>query len=165
MTLHLRLRRLPSAESPEPLPLPTRATAGASGFDLQAALRAPLAIAPGARVLVPTGFAYEIPPQWEAQVRARSGLAWRQGLTVLNGPGTIDADFRGEVQVLLVNLGDAEVTLRRGDRLAQLVLCPVPAVVLEEVETLSETGRGDGGFGHTGLGALDGGGGPRGPVG
>ncbi len=134
------------------LALPAYATDGAAGMDLLAALDegSPLTLAPGARAAVPTGLAFAIPVGFEGQVRARSGRALREGLAVINGPGTIDADFRGEVRVLLANLGDAPVTLSRGDRIAQLVFCPVVRAVLSAVESLPETTRGAGGFGSTG---------------
>ena len=133
-----------------PLPLPRYQTGQSAGLDLHADLEAPLTLAPGARARVPTGLAVAIPPGHEGQVRPRSGLAHRHGITVLNAPGTIDSDYRGELQVLLVNLGEAPVTLHRGDRVAQLVVAPVVQVAVTEVETLDETPRGKGGFGHTG---------------
>jgi dUTP pyrophosphatase len=132
------------------LPLPQPATAGSAGLDLRACLAGALTIAPGARALVPTGIAVALPHGYEAQVRPRSGLALRTGLTLLNSPGTVDADYRGEIQVLVVNLGDAPVVLERGDRIAQLVVQPVPRVEWEEVEALPVSSRGAGGFGHTG---------------
>lgn len=148
--LTVAFRRLAHALSPSPLPLPTRATPDAAGFDLSAAVDAPLVIEPGDRARVPTGLVLAIPSGYEGQVRPRSGRAWRDGLTVLNAPGTIDADYRGEVLVLLVNLGRSPVTIARGDRIAQLVVAPVPAVTLVEADTLDPTSRGEGGFGHTG---------------
>jgi dUTP pyrophosphatase len=148
--LTVAFRRLAHALQPTPLPPPTRATPDAAGFDLAAAVDAPLTIAPGDRVRVPTGLVLAIPSGYEGQVRPRSGRAWRDGLTVLNAPGTIDADYRGEVLVLLVNLGREIVVIERGDRIAQLVVAPVPAVELVELETLDATQRGAGGFGHTG---------------
>ena len=134
----------------DPLPLPRYMTPDAAGMDLRADLEAEIVLAPGARRLVPTGLAVAIPPGFEGQVRARSGLAVRHGLTVLNAPGTIDADYRGEVQVLLVNLGREPVSVRRGDRIAQLVIGPVARVAWREVATLPESARGAGGFGSTG---------------
>jgi dUTP pyrophosphatase len=131
------------------LPLPAYQTAGAAGMDLLADVAAPVVLAPGARALVPTGLALELPPGFEAQVRPRSGWALRAGVTLLNSPGTIDADFRGEVQVLLVNCGDEPVAIRRGDRIAQLVVAPVCRAILREVDALTPTARGGGGFGHT----------------
>lgn len=148
--MKLAVLRLPGAEAPDALPLPARATAAAAGLDLRAALRDPVTLAPGERRAIPTGFAVELPPGYEGQVRPRSGLARRHGVTVLNAPGTIDADYRGELVVLLVNLGDAPVTFARGERIAQLVIAPVVAAELHEVEALSSTERGVGGFGHTG---------------
>jgi dUTP pyrophosphatase len=146
----LGLSRCASAAAPEALPLPAYATAGAAGLDLSAALRSPVSLSPGERALVPVGFALALPPGHEGQVRPRSGRALRDGLTVLNAPGTIDEDFRGEVHVLLVNLGQTTVTVRRGERIAQLVVAPVTRVEPSEVDTLDETARGAGGFGHTG---------------
>lgn len=147
--LALRVLRLPHGEG---LPLPAYATAGAAGLDLYAALPAakPLELSPGARAAVPTGLVAAIPAGHEGQVRARSGSALRDGLAVLNAPGTVDEDYRGELKVLLVNLGDATVTLRRGDRIAQLVVCPVTRVAVTAVESLEDTARGGGGFGSTG---------------
>jgi len=143
----VRVRRAPHARD---LPLPTAASAGAAGWDLRAAVAEPLTLAPGARAAVPTGLHLAIPAGWEAQVRPRSGLAIRHGVTLINAPGTIDSDYRGEVAVLLVNLGDAPVTVERGDRVAQLVFSRVQPVRWEEVEELDDTPRGDGGFGSTG---------------
>ena len=125
-------------------------TEGAAGLDLASAADAPITIAPGQRLGVPTGWAVELPPGHEAQVRPRSGLALRHGVTVVNAPGTIDSDYRGEVVVLLVNLGQEAYTIAPGDRVAQMVIAPVVRVVVEEVAALSETARGAGGFGHTG---------------
>ena len=131
-----------------PLPLPSYATEGAAGLDLRADVA--LALQPGARALVPTGLALAIPPGFEGQVRPRSGLALRAGLTCLNSPGTIDSDYRGEVGVILVNLGQEPVAIARGDRIAQLVIAPVVRAGLLEGVSLPPTGRGEGGFGHTG---------------
>ncbi|HUX36993.1 MAG TPA: dUTP diphosphatase [Rectinemataceae bacterium] len=122
----------------------------ASGADLRARLDTPLVIAPGGRVAVPTGISIAVPEGYEAQVRPRSGLALREGLSCINSPGTIDADYRGEILVLLVNLGQAEVIIRDGDRIAQLVIAPVARAVFEEVSELDSTERGEGGFGSTG---------------
>jgi dUTP pyrophosphatase len=134
------------------LGLPEARTAGAAGVDLVAALGADetAIVDPGARALVPCGFAIALPQGFEAQVRPRSGLALNHGVTVLNAPGTIDADYRGEVKVILVNLGDEPFAIRRGDRIAQLVVAPVAAAEFEEMETLDETVRGGQGFGSTG---------------
>ncbi|MCP5433178.1 MAG: dUTP diphosphatase [Alphaproteobacteria bacterium] len=142
--------RLPHGEG---LPLPAYATALAAGLDLHAALgeREELTIEPGAWKAVPTGIAIALPPGYEAQVRPRSGLARRHGLTLLNAPGTVDADYRGEIEVMLVNRGPSPVTLARGDRIAQMVVAPVTRIAWEEVDELSATARGAGGFGSTGL--------------
>ena len=132
------------------LPLPAYQTAHAAAMDLAACIAAPLTVEPGGVTIVPCGFAIAIPPGFEAQVRPRSGLAARHGITVLNAPGTIDADYRGEVKVILANLGRESVTIERGMRVAQLLIAPVPRVTWEEVEELPSTVRGTGGFGHTG---------------
>ncbi|MFT3773031.1 MAG: dUTP diphosphatase [Minicystis sp.] len=144
--LLVRIARVGAAD----LPVPSYQTEGAAGLDLPAAIVDPVTIAPGARALVPTGWAVAIPPGHEGQVRPRSGLALRHGITVLNAPGTIDADYRGELKVLLVNHGDQPFVVRRGDRIAQLVICPVVHAELREVEALDATARGDGGYGSTG---------------
>jgi dUTP pyrophosphatase len=144
----VRVRRVRPHASP--LPLPGYQTPHAAGLDLCADLEQDLTLAPLERAAVPTGLALELPEGYEAQVRPRSGLALRHGLTCLNSPGTVDADYRGEVQVLLINLGREPVTLRRGERIAQLVVAPVQRAVLVEVEVLGQTERGDGGFGSTG---------------
>ncbi len=141
------LRRLPHGEG---LPLPARATPGAAGLDLCAAVARPLSLAPGERALVPTGFVWEIPEGYEGQVRPRSGLALKHGLTLLNAPGTVDSDYRGEVCVILCNLGSEPFAVERGARIAQIVVAPVAAAELVETAALSETDRGAGGFGHTG---------------
>lgn len=130
--------------------VPKYMSAGAAGLDLASAADASITVAAGARVAVPTGLAFEIPRGYEGQVRPRSGLARKVGLTVVNAPGTIDSDYRGEVQVLLVNLGDAPHVIQPGDRIAQLVIAPVTIAELEEASELSDTARGSGGFGHTG---------------
>jgi len=134
------------------LPLPARHSAGAAGHDLAAALAEGevLTLAPGAFALVPCGFALAIPVGFEAQVRPRSGLAAKFGVTVLNAPGTVDADYRGEVKAILVNHGQNPFEIRRGDRIAQMVIAAVPDLALEEVDELEETDRGSGGFGSTG---------------
>jgi dUTP pyrophosphatase len=129
---------------------PAYATEGAAGADLRAALASPLVLPPGARSLVPTGLVLEIPPGFEGQVRARSGLALKRGLALANGVGTIDADYRGSVGVVVVNLGTEPVTLLRGDRIAQLVIAPVARAVFEAAVDLAATSRGEGGFGSTG---------------
>jgi dUTP pyrophosphatase len=143
----VRITRLPGARG---LPLPERATEGSVGFDLHAALERELVLEPGERALVPTGFAIAVPEGHEGQVRPRSGLALRHGLVLPNAPGTIDADYRGELQVIVLNAGREPITLRRGDRIAQIVIAPVAAARFVEVESLDETARGAGGFGHTG---------------
>ena len=132
------------------LALPALATAHAAGADLRAAVSGPVVIGPGEIRLIPCGFAMAIPPGYEAQVRPRSGLSSQHGLTVINSPGTIDADYRGEVQVPLVNHGKEPFTVERGMRIAQMVIAAVPKVTYVEVEELDETARGKGGFGHTG---------------
>jgi dUTP pyrophosphatase len=141
----IRLMRLPHGEG---LPLPAYATAGAAGMDVVAA--EDLVLAPGARHAVATGFAIAIPPGYEVQVRPRSGLALKHGITCLNTPGTIDEDYRGEVKVILANLGDQPFTIARGERIAQLVPAAVQRALFEEVAVLDETDRGSGGFGSTG---------------
>jgi dUTP pyrophosphatase len=147
MALRIDVVRLSPARG-EPLPLPSYATDGSAGLDLRA--DAPVTLAPGERALVPTGLAIAIPAGYEGQVRPRSGLALREGITCLNSPGTIDSDYRGEVAVILANLGQRAVTIQRGDRIAQLVLAPVERGELMEGASLPPTGRGEGGFGHTG---------------
>lgn len=136
------------------LPLPAYETAHAAGMDLRAAVPAdePLILKPGSRFAAPTGLAFALPEGFEGQVRPRSGLALKSGVTCLNTPGTIDADYRGEVKVILINLGEEEVVIRRGDRIAQLVVAPVVQAAWREVERLDETARGAGGFGSTGGG-------------
>lgn len=145
----MRIRRLPHGRD---LFLPEPASAGAAGLDLRAAVEETLTLQPGKRALVPTGLVVEIPPGHEGQVRPRSGLALKHGVTVANAPGTIDSDYRGEVKVILVNLGDEPFEVRRGDRVAQLVVAPVVRVEVVEVEQVSDTERGGGGFGSTGRG-------------
>lgn len=155
MTVAVRVRRLPHHDPA--LPLPAYATAGAAGADLCACLppeqrAAGLTLAPGARALVPSGLAVAIPEGHEIQVRPRSGLALRHGLALPNSPGTIDSDYRGELAVILVNLGQAPVTVAHGMRIAQLVLAPVTRIAWDEAEALDESARGQGGFGSTGFG-------------
>jgi dUTP pyrophosphatase len=136
----------------EGLPLPAYQTAEAAGFDLVAAVPAdnPATLSPGDRVLVPTGLIFELPPGSEAQVRPRSGLAAKFGITVLNSPGTIDSDYRGEVSVILINLGKEPFTIKRGERIAQMIVAPVTRADLREVAEVTATARGAGGFGSTG---------------
>ena len=142
------VQRLPHAAD---LPLPKYQTLGSAGLDLLAALAAPVTLAPGARALIPTGITIALPSGYEAQVRPRSGLALKQGVTVLNAPGTIDSDYRGEVGAVLINLGDAPVTIAHGDRVAQMVVAPLSRIVWQSIgAALSETERGAGGFGSTG---------------
>ena len=148
--LRIEIARLPGSEG---LPLPSRATSGSSGYDLQAAVESDVVIAVGARALIPTGFSIAVPAGYEAQVRPRSGLALRHGIVLPNAPGTIDADYRGELKVIAMNAGEKKFTVRRGDRIAQLVIAPVMAAVWVEVAELAETDRGAGGFGHTGHGS------------
>jgi dUTP pyrophosphatase len=138
------------------LPLPEIATSAAAGVDLMAAVSEAVTIAPGARKLVPTGLAIALPDGYEAQVRPRSGLAMRHGVTVLNSPGTIDADYRGEIGVLLINLGQEAFTIERGMRIAQMVVAPVARLQWREVTELPVSERGSGGFGSTGTGAASG---------
>lgn len=145
--LRLRVERLAHGRG---LPLPDYASAGAAGLDLRAAVESDLALPPGARIAVPTGLRLEIPAGFEGQVRPRSGLALRHGVTVANAPGTIDSDYRGELQVILLNLGDEPFVIRRGERVAQLVLSPVVRAELVEAEDLEQSVRGTGGFGSTG---------------
>ncbi|PDO10589.1 MAG: deoxyuridine 5'-triphosphate nucleotidohydrolase [Candidatus Reconcilbacillus cellulovorans] len=143
----VQIKQLPGHED---LPLPRKMSASASGYDLHAAVEGELVLRPGERALVPTGVAVAMPEGLEAQVRPRSGLAHRYGITCLNSPGTIDADYRGEIRVLLIHLGEEPFTIRRGDRIAQLVFQRVPDVEFEPVDELPATERGAGGFGHTG---------------
>ncbi|WP_156943359.1 dUTP pyrophosphatase [Ensifer sp. WSM1721] len=145
----LTLVRLPHAEG---LDLPAYETAGAAGMDLRAAVPAdqPITIAPGRRALVPTGFIFEIPAGYEGQVRPRSGLAFKHGITCLNTPGTVDSDYRGEVKVLIVNLGEEDFIVERGTRIAQMVIAPVTQVAIREADGATTTARGAGGFGSTG---------------
>ena len=145
-TLRIEVQRV--GNRGDPLPLPSYATAGSAGMDLRA--DSAVTLLPGARALVPTGLAIAVPPGYEAQVRPRSGLALRHGLTCLNSPGTVDSDYRGEVCVILVNLGEERIALSRGERIAQLVVAPILRAELTEVAELQATGRGPGGFGHTG---------------
>ncbi|MBO0131481.1 dUTP diphosphatase [Agrobacterium burrii] len=146
----LRLVRLANGAG---LELPSYETGGAAGMDLRAAVPAdqPLTLKPGERALVPTGFIFEVPHGYEAQIRPRSGLAIKNGITCLNSPGTVDSDYRGEVKVILANLGQDDFTIERGMRIAQMVIAPVTQVTVSEVAETSETARGAGGFGSTGV--------------
>ena len=148
MSVELAFRALPHFGE---LPLPAYATTGAAGMDIVAAVTEDLVLAPGGRSAVPTGLLMAVPAGHEVQVRPRSGLALRHGVTVANAPGTIDSDYRGEVKILLVNLGDADFTVSRGMRIAQIVLAPVTRADPKLVEELDDTARGSGGFGSTGL--------------
>lgn len=146
--VEVRVTRLPGTED---LPLPAYETEHAAGMDLRAAVNEPITLQPGQRALVPTGIVIALPDGTEAQVRPRSGLAFRHGIGMVNTPGTIDADFRGEIRVILINLGQEPFTIQRGERIAQLVIAPVLHCDWFECETLDDTGRGAGGFGHTGV--------------
>lgn len=143
----IQVKRLPHAEG---LGLPAYETAGSAGMDLRAAVEAPMTLAPGERGLVPTGLSMAIPQGYEAQIRPRSGLALKSGITCLNTPGTIDADYRGEIGVILINHGVEAFQIKRGDRIAQMVIAPVTQAELIEVHELDETARGAGGFGSSG---------------
>jgi dUTP pyrophosphatase len=145
------IKRLPHCAE---IPLPAYETPGSAGMDLRAAVpdEEPMVLKPGARAVVPTGLAFALPAGFEAQVRPRSGLAAKNGVTCLNTPGTIDSDYRGEVKVILINLGAEDFTIRRGDRIAQAVIAPVTQASWQEVEDLDDTARGAGGFGSTGAG-------------
>ncbi len=145
----VEIRYLPHHDGLSPL---ARMTEGSSGFDLQAACSGDVVIEPGSAILVPAGFEMAVPPGYEAQVRPRSGLALKSRIGLLNSPGTIDSDYRGEVGVILFNFGDEDFTVRRGDRIAQMVVCSLPETELVETERLDSTERGPGGFGHTGRG-------------
>jgi dUTP pyrophosphatase len=146
-SFQVQIKRLPGNEDIE---LPMKMSEAASGFDLHAAVSESIVLSPGERQLIPTGFALSMPPELEAQIRPRSGLAYKHGITTLNSPGTIDADYRGEVKVLLINHGQEPFTIQRNDRIAQMVFQVVPFIELVVVSDLIETERGSGGFGHTG---------------
>jgi dUTP pyrophosphatase len=148
MSHPIRVRRLPHAEG---LPLPAYASSGAAGMDLIAAVSEPVVVAPGGRALIPTGLMIALPTGFELQVRPRSGLALRHGIMLANTPGTIDEDYRGEVQVILLNTGGEPFTVRRGERIAQAVLAPVSKAIWCEVAELDDTSRSAGGFGSTGV--------------
>lgn len=150
MTVSVALTRLPHGAD---LPLPAYQTDGAAGLDLMAAVSEPIDLPPGARRLIPTGIAIALPPGYEAQIRPRSGLAFKFGISIVNAPGTIDADYRGELSVLLINLGDQPFRIAHGDRIAQMVVAPVTRISWDEVASLEETDRGSGGYGSTGTGA------------
>ncbi len=146
--MKIQFKKLPHAED---LPLPSYESEFAAGMDIRAALENPIILQPGERQLIPSGLKMAMPQGYEAQIRPRSGLAYRHGITMLNTPGTIDADYRGELKMLAVNLGDEKFTINHGDRIAQMVIAPVIQAEVNEVETLSATERGDGGFGSTGV--------------
>ena len=146
--MKIQFKKLPHAED---LPLPSYESEFAAGMDIRAALENPIILQPGERQLIPSGLKMAMPQGYEAQIRPRSGLAYRHGITMLNTPGTIDADYRGELKMLAVNLGDEKFTVNHGDRIAQMVIAPVIQAEVNEVETLSATERGDGGFGSTGV--------------
>ncbi|NLA26228.1 MAG: dUTP diphosphatase [Firmicutes bacterium] len=133
------------------LPLPAYMTAGSAGMDLRAAVEKDVTVAPGEVEMLPTGLKVAVPPGYELQIRPRSGLAARYGMGLLNSPGTVDADYRGEIRVIMINHGKAPFKVRRGDRIAQMILCPIPRVRLVPTARLPETERGEGGFGHTGI--------------
>lgn len=156
----IAIQRLPHADG---LALPTYATAQSAGLDLPAAVEAPLTLQPGAWQAVPTGFAIALPPGTEAQVRPRSGLALRHGVTLLNSPGTIDADYRGEIRAILINLGSEPFVIRRGERIAQLVVAPYLQARWQIAERLETSARGAGGFGSTGVAPQGGAEGDHGP--
>lgn len=146
--IQLQIRRL---DGNDDIPIPRYMTPHAAGMDLAAAVEAPVTLAPGERRLIPTGLAVAIPSGYEAQIRPRSGLAIKHGISMVNAPGTIDADYRGEIRVIVINHGQEPFLIRRGDRIAQMVIAPVVQPAIVEVEQLPETERGEGGFGHTGV--------------
>ncbi len=148
--LHIPIRRL-RPETDADIPLPRPMTPHSAGMDLCAAVAGPVTLAPGDIYPAPTGFAIALPPGYEAQIRPRSGLAVKHGIGIVNAPGTIDADYRGEIRIPLINLGRETYTVHRGDRVAQMVIQKLPRVVLVAVDALDETDRGEGGFGHTGV--------------
>ena len=146
-TISVRITKDPACDD---LPLPSYETEHAAGMDLRAAVKEPVTLEPGARALVPTGLRIALPEGYEAQIRPRSGLALKHGISLPNTPGTIDADYRGEIGIIMINLGQEAVVIRRGDRIAQMIIAPVTKAQWEVCETLDETVRGEGGFGHTG---------------
>lgn len=143
-----RFKKLPHGSD---LPLPSYESGAAAGMDVRAAVQEPVTLKPGARMLVPSGFQMAIPIGYEAQIRPRSGLAYKHGITMLNSPGTIDSDYRGEVKVLAINHGDQPFEISHGDRIAQMVIAPVSQAEIQEVDSLDETERNEGGFGSTGV--------------
>ncbi len=148
LPVRISIQRLPGNDD---LALPAYETEHASGMDLRAAVTKTTVLQPGARLAIPTGICIAIPPGYEGQVRPRSGLAFREGISMINTPGTIDADYRGEIKVLLINLGEKPFPIRRGDRIGQLIVAPVARVEWQELHSLDITTRGEGGFGHTGI--------------
>jgi dUTP pyrophosphatase len=148
--LHLTVRITRVQPGFDDIPLPSYATPQSAGIDLRAAIAEPLELHPGDIIAVPTNLAIELPPDYEAQVRPRSGLALKHGITLPNSPGTIDADYRGEIKVIMANIGRVPYTIQRGERIAQIVVAPVIQVRWDDVVTLTETDRGSGGFGHSG---------------
>ncbi len=148
-SVNVAITREPGCED---IALPSYETEHAAGMDLRAAIAKPLTLQPGARELIPAGIRIALPKGYEAQIRPRSGLAIKHGITLLNSPGTIDADYRGEIRIIMANLGQEPFTIKRGDRIAQLIIAPVTHVTWQETEELDETIRGTGGFGHTGSG-------------
>lgn len=146
--MKIQFKKLPHAKE---LPLPSYESKYAAGMDIRAALEEPVTLKPGERALIPTGLKMAMPEGYEAQMRPRSGLAYRNGITMLNTPGTIDADYRGELKMLAVNLGEEDFEINHGDRIAQMIIAPVIQAEVNEVEDLSNTERGDGGFGSTGV--------------
>ena len=147
MSIYVQIRKLPGNED---VHMPQKMSSSASGYDLYAAVQEEVVLQPGERQLIPTGIAIAMPEGLEAQIRPRSGLAYKHGITCLNTPGTIDADYRGEIKVLLINLGQEPFAIARNERIAQMVFQTVPTIEWQAVDELSETVRGDGGFGHTG---------------
>lgn len=147
MSYRVQIKRFPGNED---IPLPRKMSEWAAGFDLHAAVTETVILQPGERMLIPAGFAMSMPPELEAQIRPRSGLAYKHGISALNSPGTIDADYRGEIKVLLINHGREAFKIERLERIAQMVIQVVPEIELVEVDELSDTPRGSGGFGHTG---------------
>ncbi len=148
-TLIVHITRVPGSDPAVPLPSPQ--TDGSAGCDLAAANPEPITLAPGGRALIPTGIAIALPPNHEAQIRPRSGLAIKHGISLLNTPGTIDSDYRGEIKIIMINLGQQPFTITKGDRIAQMVVAATLPIKLKQVENLDSTDRGPGGFGHTGV--------------
>ncbi len=156
MSEHIKVKISRVSPQPSDIPLPAYATEGSAGMDVYAAVENEINIQPGETTLIPSGCSIELPEGFEAQVRPRSGLAIKHQIGILNSPGTIDSDYRGEIKIILTNFGKAPFSVRRGDRIAQLVVHRYARVEWEEVASLAETSRGDGGFGHTGVSSLKG---------